>query len=74
MVKKGKEITLIINSAGEETEVPPVTGYEQSKASEVLTGKGLVPDVITVADEETAAGMSFAPTPPVGKKCPVAQR
>ena len=70
MVKKGKEITLIINSAGEETEVPPVTGYEQSKASEVLTGKGLIPDIITVADEETAAGYVIRTDPASGEKVP----
>lgn len=70
MVKKGKEITLTINGAGEETEIPPVSGYEQSKANEVLVGKGLIPSIITVADEQTAAGYVIRTDPAEGQKVP----
>lgn len=55
-VKKGKEIVLTVNTRGELTTVPDVTGLPQDKAEESLTKWNLVPKVVTVADEETAKG------------------
>lgn len=55
-VKKGKEIVLTVNTQGELTTVPDVTGLPQDKAEESISKWNLVPKVVTVADEETAKG------------------
>ncbi len=55
-VKKGKEIVLTVNTQGELTTVPDVTGLPQDKAEESIRKWNLTPNVVTVADEETAKG------------------
>lgn len=55
-VKKGKEIVLTVNTQGELTTVPDVTGLPQDKAEESIRKRNLTPNVVTVADEETAKG------------------
>ena len=55
-VKKGKEIVLTVNTQGELTTVPDVTGLPQDKAEESIRKWNLTPNVVKVADEETAKG------------------
>ena len=62
-VKKGKEVILTVNTRGELTTVPDVTGLPQDKAEESITKWNLVPKVVTVADEETAKGYVTGTSP-----------
>ena len=55
-VKRGKEITLVVNMSPDSVTLDDVTGKAQLDAFNAISAQGLTPSIMFVADDQIAAG------------------
>ncbi len=67
-VKEGSTITLTINSSGAKVTVPSLKGKTEEDAKSALKEVGLLYEVLSVEDSETAQGVVIGSDPQEGKE------
>ena len=70
MVKKGSDVTLVVNSGSKMVTVPDVTDYTQAEAEAAMKEAGLPYRIETVADDTVEEGKVVRTNPKAGSSVP----